>query len=198
MLTDEIPAYGAAMILHPSRRIAHIKKNWPKSWHKPVLDGVKKYWEDHYRGLPIETTTPDLIDKLHPPDEYDLLAQELDVVGPAMKDLDEYLSFTAKTPIAIDCSPLTWWLREEQQRRYPRLSKMAIDILSIPAMSAEPERVFSGARRTISWDRCQLGSQTVERGECLKSWIKSGITQGIPIDELEEEPVQEGDTNMAV
>jgi hypothetical protein len=59
-----------------------------------------------------------------------------------MKDLDEYLSFTAKTPIAIDCSPLTWWLREEQQRRYPRLSKMAIDILSIPAMSAEPERVF--------------------------------------------------------
>jgi len=75
---------------------------------------------------------------------------------------------------------------------------MAIDILSIPAMSAEPERVFSGARRTISWDRCQLGSQTVERGECLKSWIKSGITQGIPIDELEEEPVQEGDTNMAV
>jgi hypothetical protein len=75
-------------------------------------------------------------------DEYDLLAQELDVVGPAMSELDEYKSFITKTPIAIDCSPLTWWLREEQSQRYPRLSKMAIDILSIPAMSAEHERVF--------------------------------------------------------
>lgn len=64
---------------------------------------------------------------------------------------------------------------------------MAIDILSIPAMSAEPERVFSGARRTISWDRCQLRSHTLERGECMKSWIKSGITQGIPVDLAEQQ-----------
>lgn len=42
-LTDETPAYGAAMLLHPSRRMAHVEKNWPKSWHKPVLDGVMEY-----------------------------------------------------------------------------------------------------------------------------------------------------------
>ncbi|KJZ68465.1 hypothetical protein HIM_12141 [Hirsutella minnesotensis 3608] len=64
---------------------------------------------------------------------------------------------------------------------------MAIDILSIPAMSAETERVFSGARRTISWNRCLLGSQTIEKGECMKSWIKSGITRGIPVDVLDGE-----------
>ncbi|ODA78133.1 hypothetical protein RJ55_06737 [Drechmeria coniospora] len=97
-LTDESPAYGAAMMLHPSRRMAHIKKNWRKPWHKPVLDGVKKYWEDHYQGLPITTTTPELRDSLQPPDEYELLARELDVVSPAMRDLDEYKSFTAETP----------------------------------------------------------------------------------------------------
>ncbi|OAQ62549.1 ribonuclease H-like protein [Purpureocillium lilacinum] len=189
-LTDESPAYGAAMILHPSRRMAHIRKNWPKGWHKPVLDGVKKYWEDHYQGLPITTTTPELRDSLQALDEYDLLARELDVVSPAMCNLDEYKAFTAESPVAIDCSPLAWWFREEQQQRYPRLSRMAIDILSIPAMSAEPERVFSGARRTISWDRCRLGSRTIERGECMKSWIKSGITQGIPVD-LADEGVDE-------
>ena len=73
--------------------------------------------------------------------------------------------------------------------RYHLLSThgMAIDILSIPAMSAEPERVFSGARRTISWDRCQLGSRTIEKGECMKSWIKSGITQGVPVELMVEE-----------
>jgi hypothetical protein len=30
----------------------------------------------------------------------------------------------------------------------------------------------------------------------LNSWIKSGITQGIPIDEFEEELVQEGNTPL--
>ena len=82
-------------------------------------------------------------------DEYDLLAQELDVVG-IVSFVDEYEAYTSQTPILIDCSPLTWWLRDGQRERYPRLSKMAIDIISIPAMSADPERVFSSARRTIS------------------------------------------------
>lgn len=49
-------------------------------------------------------TTPQLGDNLQPPDEYDLFAQELDVVGPAMSELDEYKSFITQTPIAIDCS----------------------------------------------------------------------------------------------
>ena len=55
---------------------------------------------------------------------------------------------------------------------------MAIDILSIPSMSAEAERVFSGARRTISWDRVLLGSTNIECTECLKSWLQSNITAG--------------------
>jgi hypothetical protein len=71
---------------------------------------------------------------------------------------------------------------------------LSIDILSIPAMSAEPEPVSSAKKHSDSnfptSGACR--SHTVERGECLKSWIKSGITQGIPVDELE------GDTSMAV
>jgi hAT family C-terminal dimerisation region len=118
------------------------------------------------------------------PDEYDILAQELDVVGTST--IDEYETFTSQVPISIDCSPLTWWLRDEQQGYYPNLSKMAVDILSIPAMSADPERVFSGARRTISWDRMLLGAATIEKGECLKSWIQSGITRGLPVEIIDE------------
>ena len=55
---------------------------------------------------------------------------------------------------------------------------MAIDILSIPAMSAEAERVFSGARRTISWTRCRLGATVIEQTECLKSWIREIVKSG--------------------
>ena len=49
---------------------------------------------------------------------------------------------------------------------------MALDILSVPAMSAEPERVFSSARITITDRRASLGIETVEAIECLKSWLR--------------------------
>lgn len=63
----------------------------------------------------------------------------------------------------------------EQRRRLPLLSKMAIDIYSIPAMSSEPERVFSGAKHTITDQRCNLKIETIEMLECLKSWFRIGI-----------------------
>jgi hypothetical protein len=52
---------------------------------------------------------------------------------------------------------------------------MAIDILLIPPMSDEPERVFSGGRRTVAWDRVQMEAETIEMRECLKHWKRSGI-----------------------
>ena len=52
---------------------------------------------------------------------------------------------------------------------------MAIDILSIPLISDEPERVFSGARRTVTWDRGQIEAETIEMREYLKHWKRSGI-----------------------
>jgi len=48
---------------------------------------------------------------------------------------------------------------------------MAIDILSIPAMSADPERLFSGAKITITDRRNRLGIRTIQALECLKSWL---------------------------
>ena len=45
---------------------------------------------------------------------------------------------------------------------------MALDILSIPAISDEVERVFSRAHRTISWERAQMEPPTIEMVECIK------------------------------
>jgi hypothetical protein len=52
---------------------------------------------------------------------------------------------------------------------------MAINILSIPAMSDELERVFSRACRTVTWDKGQIVLETMEWRECLKHWKRSGI-----------------------
>ena len=45
-------------------------------------------------------------------------------------------------------------------------------------MSAKSERVFSGARRTILWERLRLGATVVEQTECLKSWIREVVKSG--------------------
>ena len=45
---------------------------------------------------------------------------------------------------------------------------MTIDIYSIPAMSAEPERVFSNAKYTISDQRNSLKSETIELLKCVE------------------------------
>ena len=88
---------------------------------------------------------------------------------------DEYERFITAPAEQMDIYPLDWWLESSQRRTYPALSKMAIDILSAMAMSAESERVFSAARRTIPWTRARLNSKTIEQLECLKHWQKAGL-----------------------
>ncbi len=53
---------------------------------------------------------------------------------------------------------------------------MAMDVLSILVMNDEPKRVFSEARRTVSWDRTSLSSEMLEKVECLKHWKRSRFT----------------------
>ena len=48
---------------------------------------------------------------------------------------------------------------------------MAINMLSIPAMSAEPERLLSGSKLTVTDIRNKLGVESIEATECLKSWF---------------------------
>ena len=76
---------------------------------------------------------------------------------------------------------------------------MAIDILLIPAMSADPERLFSGAKITITDRRNRLGIKTIQGLECLKSWM--GILEWEshkPEDENEEviEQEDQGDDDV--
>jgi hypothetical protein len=64
---------------------------------------------------------------------------------------------------------------------------MALEVLSIPAMSTEPERVFSGAKITMSDRQCRLGDNIIEALECRKSWEREGLISGVhsAINEME-------------
>ena len=48
---------------------------------------------------------------------------------------------------------------------------MALDMLLIPAMSDDAERVFSSCKLTITDRRNRLSIEVIEQLECLKSWM---------------------------
>lgn len=81
--------------------------------------------------------------------------------------LDAYINQGASEYVVK--SPLEWWQGEGSQ--WPVLQRMAFDIFSIPAMSAEPERIFSMAKLVVSSERTRMEDDMIEAEVCLKHWL---------------------------
>lgn len=165
--TDDSPVYAAAVLLHPSLRRAHLCEAWKDQtqYIGPAIEAVRMLWED-FKPLQEPTIAEDL-------SAYE--AYKKRIYQPPSSH-DEFNRFIEGPTLPIGASSaLSWWLEPTQQTAYPHLHRLAVTIFSIPAMSAEAERVFSGARRTISWERSRLSVKTIEHTECLKHWMKSGL-----------------------
>jgi hypothetical protein len=177
--------YAAALVLNPARHTRYIEAHWPKKWARPALVKVKELWE-RYRteASSLLVTNPSFscnnsVQEEEEPSEidaFDRIANALRTTVIRPSSGDEYIDYNSEDSYDPGKKgALAWWCQDTQRQRWPKLSLMAINILSIPPMSDEPERVFSGARRTISWDRGELEPETIEMRECLKHWKKSGI-----------------------
>ena len=104
-----------------------------------------------------------------------MLQMEISVIDEPSGDTDSFDAFISGASIKIEGSPLKWWCHEDQRRAYPRLSHMAIDILSIAPESSDAESVFSSGRRTLTWDRHRLKCTNLEKVECVGNWLREGI-----------------------
>jgi hypothetical protein len=51
------------------------------------------------------------------------------------------------------------------------------DMLAVPAMSAECERVFSSAKKMITAERNRLSQDIIQACECLKAWWDNGFME---------------------
>ncbi|CAD0099603.1 unnamed protein product [Aureobasidium mustum] len=169
-INNYTPAYAAALLLHPTYRENYIKQHWPPSWRTPAITAVRALWTAKYKNK----TKPIAIAPLSNEEESNQLAKWQASIrfANSVTIPEEFVQFTKSPPVLVD-DAIQWWLEPTQQHNYPNLSQMAIDILSINPMSAESERVFSGCRRTLSWDRASLSADNLGYIECLKSWQKN-------------------------
>lgn len=78
---------------------------------------------------------------------------------------------TTSQPVVIESK---YWV--ELQDRYPNLSKLALDVLSIPALSCECERLFSELRRR------GISPELLAAIQCNRRWIRAGFGGGQEVD----------------
>ncbi|PKU72697.1 Putative AC9 transposase [Dendrobium catenatum] len=90
---------------------------------------------------------------------------------PIKSDLDNYLEDGLEL-----CSEgqkfdvIAWW--KNNQAKYRILSRMAVDILSIPVSTVASESTFSAGERVVHTYRSKLGVDTVQALLCGSNWVR--------------------------
>ncbi|CEJ92612.1 hypothetical protein VHEMI08251 [[Torrubiella] hemipterigena] len=149
-----------------------------ESWQAPAVNATHEIWLEKYKSaaspdLQIPTDTPSSTSRQC--NKLDELLSDIAVTGPIVGDADDFEIFICAPPIRITGTALEWWLHSDQRKAYPRLSRIAIDILSIPPESSDAESHFSSTRRTLSWDRERMTCENLAKVECVGNWIREGI-----------------------
>ncbi|XP_010497000.1 PREDICTED: zinc finger BED domain-containing protein DAYSLEEPER-like [Camelina sativa] len=94
-----------------------------------------------------------------------------DMYMPEMKtELDQYLE-EELTPRSEDFNVLSWW--RLNTTNYPTLSKMAVDLLSVPFSTVSPDSVFETEVKQMDSYKTSLSRATLEALLCTKEWFKN-------------------------
>ncbi|KAF2176079.1 hypothetical protein K469DRAFT_536578, partial [Zopfia rhizophila CBS 207.26] len=126
-MTEESPAYAAAILLHPSLRKACLQNSdsWKKADINRAIREVRKLWKDHFKPASEQHSAQD-----KPETPYERWKRERYLnIGVSSTIGDDFERFITATPYSIgEQSPLEYWLEPTQQKTYPELSLMAITI----------------------------------------------------------------------
>ena len=131
----------------------------------------------HNSGLFLPTPRKD-------PSNFDQWVSMSRYARPAVPEQDDYEKYletvhfpnrpgesqSSSRPKSVDVC--AFWARYEAE--YPSLARMAFDVLSIPAMSAECERVFSSTKLLLTDQRARMKEDVIEASECLRAWLLTG------------------------
>ncbi|KAG6988651.1 hypothetical protein FOFC_02662 [Fusarium oxysporum] len=202
-LNDSPLIYGAA-VLHPAYRWALFDDlcgddDERQLWITKAKEMVQDLWEREYRDLEVDDPEIELPankrlktsrnkftawrTKKRGLTAGGISATESPIQSPAQSprssvgglDLDEYEQWQRDIEDA-DASvtdPYEYW--HIRRLKYPRLSRMALDLLTVPPMSAECERLFSTTGRMVTKSRNRLDASTIGLCQTLRSWLRAGL-----------------------
>lgn len=196
-------AYVGAVVFHPCKKWSSLDCLWGQlphrqatSWKDSYGAKIRTIWEDQYmdrdmldepsnlsnyadeglsyieRRLALRSfpTTQQL--PATPQGSRGKQAQQ--IVTVQQDELTQYLSEPPVNNIVFRNDPIAWW-RDVGAGRFPRLSYMAVDFLTIASSSAETERDFSSVGRMITPLRSRLKRSFIAKAQCLRSWSKIGV-----------------------
>ncbi|KAJ4904962.1 hypothetical protein Rs2_18913 [Raphanus sativus] len=103
--------------------------------------------------------------------DFELYISEVGSREQMKSELDQYLE-ESLIPRSPDFEVLSWW--SLNRTKYPTLSKMAADVLSLPFCTVSPDSVFDTDVKKIDNYRSSLGHVTLEALFCAKDWLMHG------------------------
>lgn len=176
-LTDLSAAYVASVVLHPRYTWRYIKKYWShkKLWIRQAEQRVLRLWAE-YSTFVVEQQ-PEPVPSRNSGSRLDHSLFDLtdDEDDEPPQEEDEYSLWVKQSQDKNIYRPLEFWMTEKARRQFPKLSRLALDVFTIPAMSDDPERTFSSCSLMINPHKGKLGSDSIAYAQCLKNWLDNEI-----------------------
>jgi len=181
-LLGRSPLFAASVVLNPDLGLRWLETNWTSpeqlQWLLDAKDGIKAYFERWYSKNDDDASETVLAPSSSTPrPEQSRFEQWVKSRQPKLSatgsELERYYRLE---PEQVN-DPVRWWI--DHSNAFPRLSRFALDVLAIPAMSTDCERAFSLAKLTVSSQRHSLLGSSIQSIQLLKNWIRGGcVTLG--------------------
>ncbi|KNB04833.1 hypothetical protein FOXG_19422 [Fusarium oxysporum f. sp. lycopersici 4287] len=182
----ETPLFAASIILNPSLGMSYLEVNWASEeqlvWVKDAKIGLSDYLDRWYRcSRPVDEQQKAIVERAAFPivprktseaSVFRQWAKSRTAKTTAMSsELERYLRLEPQETE----DPIEWWMGRRGQ--FPMVSQLALDILAIPAMATDCERSFSLAKLTLTSQRLSMATETLEKLQCLKNWVRHGVVK---------------------
>ncbi|KAA8540506.1 hypothetical protein F0562_024575 [Nyssa sinensis] len=106
--------------------------------------------------------------------DFDVYISEITSSQQMKSELDQYLEESI-LPRVQDFDVLGWW--KLNRLKYPTLSKMASDVLSIPVSTVAPDSVFDTVSKKMDSYQSMLRPLMLEALICAKDWLQYGSSE---------------------
>ncbi|KAJ6619367.1 ribonuclease H-like domain-containing protein [Mycena sp. CBHHK59/15] len=176
---DESPFYVWAALLDPRFNYKKLRKDYGQDeelieYLEAQKVALRAYFDEHYpasgASKPSAPTTASGAANGSAARPTVINFAALDPDTDEENSSDEPSNYFDAPRIPMNADPVQWWYARKAE--FPRLYRLARDIMSIPGSAVAVERVFSGGRDTISLRRAQLKPETIRTLMLLKHHLR--------------------------